>query len=74
LLNQWLRRLLVDPSHPPNTVELANELARNKPAQADVSGKLADEMPETVTSRPYSGLRQILNSTALRSGGVCADL
>ena len=48
-----------------NTVELVNEVGRYKPAQAGVSGKLADEMPETVASRPYSGLRQILNSTAL---------
>ncbi len=53
---------------PLNAVELANEVGRNKPAQAGVSGKLADEMPETVASRPYSGLRQILTSTALGWG------
>ena len=57
-----------------NAVELANEVGRNKPAQAGVSGKLADEIPETVASRPYSGLRQILNSTALPSAGGSEDL
>ena len=43
----------------------ATEVGRNKPAQAGVSGELTGQMPETVASRPYSGLRQILNSTVL---------
>jgi len=51
-----------------NTVGLPNEVGRNKPAQAGVSGKLTGQMPETVASRPYSGLRQILNSTVLPQG------
>ncbi len=50
-----------------NAVELATEVGRNKPAQAGVSGKLVGQMPETVASRPYSGLRQILHATALPS-------
>ena len=53
-----------------NAVELTTEVGRNKPAQAGVSGKLNGEMPETVASRPYSGLRQILNSTALGQRGL----
>ena len=50
-----------------NTLELANAVGRSKPAQAGVSGNLADQMPETVALRPYSGLRQNFNSTALSS-------
>jgi len=59
----------VDLARPPpcNTVELATEVGRNKPAPAGVSGKLTGQMPETVVTRPYSGLRQTLNSTALGS-------
>ena len=59
-----------------NTVELATEVGRNKPAQAGVSGKLPDQMPDTVASRPYSGLRQILNSPASappRGVGIVLD-
>ena len=47
----------------PNTVELATEVGRNKSAPTGVSGKLTGQMPETVVSRPYSGLRQNLDST-----------
>ena len=53
------------PSLDANVVELATEVGRNKPAPAGVSGKLTGPMPETVASRPYSGLLQNLNSTAL---------
>ena len=61
--------LLTWQGRPPcNTVELATEVGRNKPAPAGVSGKLTGQMPETVVTRPYSGLRQILNSTALGWG------
>ena len=54
-----------EPAPPANTVELATEVGRNKPAPAGVSGKLTGPMPETVASRPYSGLLQNLNSTVL---------
>ncbi len=57
--------------HGGNAVELATAVDRNKPAPAGVSGELAGRMPETVASRPYSGLllHQILNSTTLPHGG-----
>ncbi len=45
-----------------------SEVGRNKPALAGVSGKLADQMPETVAERPYSGLHPVIHSTALPSG------
>ena len=45
-----------------NAVEFVTEVGRNKLAQAGVSGKLTGQMPETVASRPYSGLQQTLNS------------
>ena len=52
-----------------NIVELAPEVGRNTPALAGVSGKLTGHMPETVASRPYSGLRQLLNSKVLGRDG-----
>ena len=69
---------LVNPLQPPffkggqggvNAVEFATEVGRNKPAQAGVSGELTGQMPETVALRPYSGLQQTLNSTALPPWG-----
>jgi len=48
-----------------NAVESATAVGRNKSAPAGVSGELTGRMPETVVARPYSGLRPILNSTAL---------
>ncbi len=33
------------------------EVGRNKPTPAGVSGKLSGQMPETVVARPYSGLQ-----------------
>ena len=54
---------------PPNIVELSTEVGRNKSVPAGVSDELTGPMPETVASRPYSGLRQILNSTILGIGG-----
>jgi len=39
------------------------EVGRNKPVLAGVSGKLTGQMPETVAGRPYSGLHQHLNSS-----------
>ncbi len=68
-LTDELDRPRATPSPMGNAVEFANEVGRNKPAQAGVSGKLDGEMPETVASRPYSGLRQSLNSTALPPNG-----
>ena len=55
----------LSPSPIGNAVEFATEVGRNKPAQAGVSGKLTGQMPETVASRPYSGLQQTLKSPAL---------
>ena len=55
-----------------NTVELAAEVGRNKSALAGVSGELTGPMPETVASRPYSGLLQNLNSTA-QSGDISSE-
>ena len=46
-----------------NVVELAAEVGRNKSAPAGVSGKMTDQVPETVVARPYSGLQPTLNST-----------
>ena len=65
---------LGDPALAGNTVETSchsgmdrrnPEVGRNKPSPAGVSGKMTDPMPETVASRPYFGLRQNLDSTAL---------
>ena len=70
-----LQKLLTcpPPSFPPmggNAVELATAVDRNKYALEGVSGELTGRMPETVLARPYSGLRPILNSTAL-GGDAC---
>ena len=50
-----------------NAVELASAVGRNESAPAGVSGELTGRMPETVVTRPYSGLHPTLNSTALGS-------
>ena len=46
-------------------VELATAVGRNKSAPGGVSGEMTGRTPETVVARPYSGLRQISDSTAL---------
>ena len=62
---------IVNPPSTPDAVELrrhsviATAVGRNKSAPAGVSGEMTGRMPETVVARPYSGLRPILNSTAL---------
>ncbi len=57
----------------PNAVELATEVGRNKPAPAGVSGKLTCPMPETVVTRPYSGLRMTLNSAVWEAPSAMAS-
>ena len=62
---------ILNPPSTPDAVELrrhsvvATAVGRNKSAPAGVSGEMTGRMPETVVARPYSGLRPILNSTAL---------
>jgi hypothetical protein len=50
-------KLSRNPLPQPPMLLRATEVGRNKPAQAGVSGELVGQMPETVASRPYSGLR-----------------
>ena len=72
-----LRLVVVRPRG--DAIELATPVGRNKPDPTGVSGKISDQMPETVAARPYSGLHPTLDSTALagrlpREEDLVADL
>jgi formylglycine-generating enzyme required for sulfatase activity len=55
---------LSDRSHAPR-----QEVGRNKPAPAGVSGKTEGQMPETVAVRPYSGLQLESEIVGTRENG-----
>jgi len=66
LISQWHQAGLIDAKSPgiPSENRVMPD-SGTKPAPADVSGESSGQMPETVATRPYSGLRMTLNSTAL---------